>query len=154
MCPLSIPYPPPHHTCAGYRTNREDRTARPPAAAHHEHAHAPTPWVNRHTTRQNIHPTGQSEKAPPRLAPKLMSRSTSRHTICRGEILFWAQNPHNQQHPKTPTSKQSHEKHQENRLVLFLASKLQNSLFPSPLAVGHFRWFHIQYVEGANKCSI
>ena len=139
MCPLSIPYPPPHHTCAGYHTNREDRTAEPPAAAHHEHAHAPNRTVRKST---------------PRLAPKLMSRSTSRHTICRGEILFWAQNPHNQQHPKTPTSIQSHEKHQENRLVLFLASKLQNSLFPSPLAVGHFQWFHIQYVEGANKCSI
>ena len=152
MCPLSIPYPPLHHTCAGHRTNREDRTTEPTAAAHHEHAHTPTPWVNRHTARQNMHPTGQSENTPG-LAPKLMSRSTSRHTICR-EILFWAQNPHNQQHPKTPTNKQSHEKHQENRLVLFLASKLQNSLLPSPLAVGHFRWFHIQYVEGANKCSI
>jgi len=144
MCPLSIPDPPLHHTCTGYRTNREDRTAGSPAAAHHKQA--------RHTAEHA--PNRTVRKSTPRLAPKLMSRSTSRHTICRGEILFWAQNPHNQQHPKTPTSKQSHEKHQENRLVLFLASKLQNSLFPSPLAVGHFRWFHIQYVEGANKCSI
>ena len=153
MCPLSIPYPPLHHTCAGYRTNRETE----------QQSHRPQPTMNTlctHTMGEQAHHTAEHapnrtvRKSTPRLAPKLMSRSTSRHTICRGEILFWAQNPHNQQHPKTPTSKQSHEKHQENRLVLFLASKLQNSLFPSPLAVGHFRWFHIQYVEGANKCSI
>ena len=153
MCPLSIPYPPPHHTCAGHCTNREIE----------QQSHRPQPTMNTlctHTMGEQAHHTAEHtpnrtvRKAPQDSHLNLRAVQPAGIPICRGEILFWAQNPHNQQHPKTPTSKQSHEKHQENRLVLFLASKLQNSLFPSPLAVGHFRWFHIQYVEGANKCSI
>jgi len=43
MCPLSIPYPPPHHTRAGHRTNREAE----------QQSHRPQPTMNTLCTQQD-----------------------------------------------------------------------------------------------------
>ena len=57
MCPLSIPYPPLHHTCAGYRTNRETE----------QQSHRPQPTMNvlMHPRRERAGTQQDSQKKHP-----------------------------------------------------------------------------------------
>lgn len=57
MYPLSIPYPPLHHTCAGHRTNRETE----------QQSHRPQPTMNvlMHPRRERAGTQQDSQKKHP-----------------------------------------------------------------------------------------